>query len=409
MKRPRRRWIREAVAVSIWFYAAISIFILDLNSYLSAHLVPEFRWVVAYRIVVAMVILVIAWMSLGHRRFLTSLAYVVAYPGIFLLLRILQPTVRQLLKRWAVVLLFSPVLYSVVLRARSTFALYTAAICCSLLIVAQGRPALLYGAMAGLGIFLIVHLYRSFIKAYSAPVFGQLTKFARTLRNGVEAGTVDGLSSVSGQANSQAKDGNSSPHLHLSNLYTFHSVADLVADRIQMLIKRRVIDLYLIGSWFYTVVVALLVYAFEYWAAYKVSSSGFINAENAGFWNFAGFSFGTLSSASVSHIEPSGPLTTLLTYSEVACGLLILVILVFTILTAAREAYREDVLEFTAELRMTCAAVEKRVLDVYELTVVQLEQVLVEKNYALVNLLRKARGLPEISAAKETQVIAGTK
>ena len=72
-------------------------------------------------------------------------------------------------------------------------------------------------------------------------------------------------------------------------------------------------------------------------------------------------------------------------------------ILVFSVLTAAREAFREDIDEFTSELHKTASAIEARISEAYQLTFVQLEIKLLNENGATVNLIRKFRGLPELT------------
>jgi hypothetical protein len=94
---------------------------------------------------------------------------------------------------------------------------------------------------------------------------------------------------------------------------------------------------------------------------------------------------------------PASTVTTLVYYVEAACTILILVILVFTVLTAAREAFKHDVKVFGTELKLTADAIDSRITQVYSLTLSELEIVLLKDQGPLVNGLRKARGLPALS------------
>jgi hypothetical protein len=68
------------------------------------------------------------------------------------------------------------------------------------------------------------------------------------------------------------------------------------------------------------------------------------------------------------------------------------------LLTAAREAFKQDVELFGRELKLTADIIDGRIAKVYSMTLVELESVLLKDQAFLVNGLRKARGLPELAA-----------
>ena len=61
-----------------------------------------------------------------------------------------------------------------------------------------------------------------------------------------------------------------------------------------------------------------------------------------------------LTPAKVSGIVLAGPIASLVYYAEACSAIIILVILVFTVLTAAREAFRQDVLAVSSRPRRRC-------------------------------------------------------
>ncbi len=56
--------------------------------------------------------------------------------------------------------------------------------------------------------------------------------------------------------------------------------------------------------------------------------------------------------------------------------------------------------DFAAELELTAAAIEKRALDAYRMTLQQLEVAIITAHGPMVTLLRKARGQPELRSRK---------
>lgn len=394
MKKEIVRYAREAVAAIFWLYLILKLFVFDVDIFLFERGMPRLTWLLQYKLLVLMVALALAWLGLGHRAFFGFFGFVAAYP-VFLLARF----VKLIIPRWPLLLLFSPVLYSGIQKARSTFVLYTAAMVSALIIAVTVVKALLVMAMLILAIFIAIHLLRSLRKAYSIRVFSPLTKFVREFRMTVEDGR---LGAVLAQSKSAELSGSDPTDKGLAQLYAFHAFSDLVANKVHDLVKRRVFDFYLVGSWVYSVALTSFVYGFEYWALHRIDPASFTGSTGAGFWDFLGLSIGIITTNGISSIEPATSTATLVAYSEAGCNLLIFVILVFSILTAAREAFREDALEFTSELRLTAVAIEQRVLGAYHLTLAQLEVLLSKENAGLINMLRRARGLPEISTAPKT-------
>jgi hypothetical protein len=393
---------REVVAALFWLYLITKLFVFDIDVFLISHAAPNLDWLLHYKLVALLALLAILWMCLGHLGFFASLGFILIYP-VLVLIRVAKPTLIAIVRRWAVWLLFSPVILTAVKRVRSTFFLYVLALVSALAIGVQRNRWVLVASMGGLALFLGVHLWRSLRKAYSLPMFDQLTKGVRTVRRAVEAGSLD--QSPTSKAESVGESNISSKKTqepsHLTNLYMYHSLADLVAARLQKLLRARVVDLYLISSWFYTGILTVIVFGWIYWGLHRADPSSFINSPNVGLWGFIGYSFERLAPGDLSQLKPATPWAIGLSYVEAVCGVLILIILAFTFLTAAREAYREGAQEFASELQLTAEAVEKRVLSAYRLTLEQLEMAILEKNRAVVDALRKMRGLPALPTPKK--------
>jgi hypothetical protein len=227
-------------------------------------------------------------------------------------------------------------------------------------------------------------------------VFTGLSSLVRKVRESVQQGTFDGEQTQSSQKVTAPPTSESVERKDPSTLYFVRCLADIVAEKVESVARGGKYDLYLIASWLYTVVITSVVFAFEYLALQKIGPAHFQSAEGAGFWAFLGFSLGSLTPARVSAITPNSHTAALLCYSEAGCAVLILVILVFTVLTAARETFKSGVEAFGAELRLTAEAVDNRVTQVYRMTLSELELFLLRNQGGLVNALRKARGLPQL-------------
>jgi hypothetical protein len=67
------------------------------------------------------------------------------------------------------------------------------------------------------------------------------------------------------------------------------------------------------------------------------------------------------------------------------------------LVTAAREKYREDIADFVSEVSRLGAYLQGQFYQLYVLAVADVEIILLTSNAALINQLRRVRGLPGLS------------
>jgi hypothetical protein len=182
----------------------------------------------------------------------------------------------------------------------------------------------------------------------------------------------------------------------IPNLYMLHVVADLIIRKVAQAAKDRRYNTVLVLSFLSAFVHTTVIFALENWALYKISPGSFSGANEAGFLLFLAYSLGQVATANLTTIQPLSSAATLLATVEVFCGVVILVIAVFSILTAARDTYRQDLEDFSEALHDVATAVDKRIQARYSLTAVQLEISLTVNSASTVNMLRRWRGLPEL-------------
>ena len=173
-------------------------------------------------------------------------------------------------------------------------------------------------------------------------------------------------------------------------------MADVVDLKVRMAARSRWYDVCLMVGWLCTVLVTIVVFALEYFGLHKVDPLSFKFAQGANFWAFLGFSMGVLTPAKASAIMPASRIATLFYYGEAGCSVLVLIVLVFTVLTAARETFRDDVDAFGGELKFVAEAIDNRVTQVFRMNIPEVEVFLIPTHGVSINLLRKARGLPEL-------------
>lgn len=264
----------------------------------------------------------------------------------------------------------------------------------ALFILLSSNPYLLSPAMVFLFVYLIVYLNRNLRRAYRSSIFEGLADLVKKLRVKLERGEEVIWKKVDHDPASETatKD----YQQQLSNFYLVNWGVEVITEKLHMVAKSRKPDLYLMASWLGTVFVTSLIYAFEYLSLYKLNPMSFRAEYELNFWNSWGFSFAQLTRSSISPISPESLIATIFCYSELLCSLIVLVILVFSVLTAAREKYKEDIADFIVEVRSLGDEMQKQFFQLYDIALADVENILLLNDAALINWLRKKRGLPEL-------------
>lgn len=393
------RLLREICAVTLWIFVLVKVVIFDIDVYLAEKYAPSFRWLLNYRFFGLLILISAILLVIGKKPFRQFFVYIIAYPFIILFWRI----PKLLFRNWALTIAFAPAIYEASSSFRFRFILATMASLSALCIILTSNPYLLSPAMVFLGAYLIVNLYRNLRRAYRSSIFEGLADLVKKLRAQLEKGEQVLWKKV--EYDPVSEKGTKDYEQQLSTFYMLNWGVELIAEKLHIVAKSRKPDLYLMFSWLGTVFVTSLIYAFEYWALYKMNPISFRAESMLTFWNFWGFSFGKLTPSSISSISPVSALAIILSYSELFCALLILVILVFSVLTAAREKYKDDIADFIVEVKSLGSEMQNQFFRLYDIALADVEKILLRNNAALINWLRKKRGVPELSLPEKDEKI----
>jgi hypothetical protein len=384
--------LREIIGPAAWLYLIVQVAIFDLDAAVARLLGPSFAWVPRYKFFVLLALTAALVLTLGAKEFRWFLLFVLAYPMVFV-----WRVIKRMLPRWPLGLLFLPVVWASVTRFWSTFLRYALGLVAAAVILVADGPVWIVTAIGYLAVFLAIHLWRSIRAVYAQSPFTRLVSWARKIRSSVEGGTVKLWTPApsSGVANSQAPSA-------YQNAYTAHALAQIIGERVKTVVRRRFYDLYLLVSWCYTVILTAVVFGLVDDGLYKIAAGAYAGAQGAGFLSFLGFSFGMLVHSSISTIRVASAVASVSAYLELVCSVVILVIFASMLLSAAREAFRENLNELTAQLDGVAHAIEGRIATDWQLTPERLEIIVLTENVEAVNSVRTLRGLPELPASGTT-------
>lgn len=285
--------VREFCAITLWLFIFVKLLLFDIDIYLANKYVPSFRWVLNYKFFSVLILISAILLIIGKKPFRKFLIYIIGYPLIILFWQI----PKLLFRNWALTIAFSPAIYEIIISFRSRFVLITIVSLSALCVVLTNSPYLLIPSMVFLGTYLIVYLHRNLRRAYRSSIFEGLADLVKKLRIQLEKGEQKLWKKV--EYDPASEKSKKDYEQQLSTFYFLNWGVELIAEKLHMVAKSRKPDLYLMFSWLGTVFITSLIYAFEYFALYKVNPASFSIEHVPTFWNFWGFAFGKLTTSSI--------------------------------------------------------------------------------------------------------------
>jgi hypothetical protein len=394
---PASRIVKESCAIVFWGYIISKLFVFDFDNFLIDTYSPRLHFLLDYKLIFIFFTLAVLWLVLGKKRFMRFLLYVASYPFLIFLWRI----PKRIFRKWTFAIIFTPAIFELIASFRSLFISHAFGALAALCILLTSNPNLLAPSMAVLAVLLALHLYSSFQRAYRATVFSRIADLLSRLRAKLSDAEFLQKILLTKQVGDKSDGSQMDLNKRISTLYFFHWGTEFAAQKIRGIAQTRKMDLYLILSWFWTILFSSLIFAFEYLALFKMDAGSFLAPSDLNFLSFFGFSFGTLILSSISEISPASSLAAFLCYVQQFCSLVILVILVFIILTAARERYKEDIENLVCEFRNVALMLQESCQTIFNLALEEAEALLLRDNAKLINEMRRLRGLPELPLPKE--------
>ncbi|MFI3121584.1 MAG: hypothetical protein QX203_16550 [Methylococcaceae bacterium] len=384
--------LREIVAVLFWIFLIVKLVVFDLDIYIVEHYIPSLHFLLDYKLFIFLGLISFFWIIIGKKEFPIICIYIAVYPLVVMFWKL--PVLC--LRNWSATIVMVPATFGFITNFRLTFISYALAMIASVFILESQSKLGILLSMIILFVLLVVRLWISLVKAYKSTVFSKISfglsafkkKLAETsfLKNMLEKTNP----STSIDSNKESFNG------QLSMFYLIHSVFEFMTEAINDVMKSRKMDLYLIFSWLYTYTGTAFIFSFEYLGLYKINPKSFSGAFEPNFLSFLGFSLGKLTPSSVSIIIPMDIYAISICYAEVISSLFIIIILIFTILTAARERYKEDMDAIIEELNEIGELLQNGSQQIFKLAISEIELALLDHNQGLVSVVRKLRSLPEL-------------
>jgi hypothetical protein len=319
-------FIRDSIALLLWAYLFVKLFIFDFDVYAVEVYLPSLAWLVHFKFLVFLVLMSIYLLSVGDKNFLKSVGFVLIYPFFLIFWRI----PRLLLRNWMLLFGTTSYLISFFRSFKSNLLTFTVFAVASTVILVSSENSLLVIAATVLSIYLLIH-YGKRVRQSFAPA-GSLflpkdslirllnkTKTQYRLPEDLKTVLIDDFT-----PDQRSKWVNNLQILVLVNKVTLY-----VASNLREIQERRIILVYFIVGLVLTLVLTTLIFALDYFALYKCDKLAFAGAMAHGFLFFVYYSANDILTNGIADFYPVSSMARFLSTVELYFGIFILIILFF--------------------------------------------------------------------------------
>ncbi|MGD0590749.1 MAG: hypothetical protein ABSA44_08125 [Bacteroidota bacterium] len=342
-----KKTIGELFAFTLWLYMVIKLFVFDFDVYIVDTYFPSLSWLVYFKFLLFLVLIMIYWIFVGDKNFFKAIAFVLFYPFILLFWRI----PNLFIGNWFAIIGaigFGISFYRSLKRNYITFTLITLS---SILIIITNKQIYLIASMIVLSSILLIHfarrLFYSFVpsKALFLPKQAVLTLLERTKSN---LKLPEELRTTAIEKYTEEQKNKWS--YTLQTLLLINRVSYYVASKLRELQERRLVILYFIFGLLFSFCLTVVIFALNNYALQKIDATAFSNPSHKGLLFFIYYSFSTIINSAITDFYPISAFARLFHLSEVFMGVFLLVILFFVYTNVKSDKTKSEVNDLISTL-----------------------------------------------------------
>lgn len=367
----KERFFAEIFSLIFWIFLIFKIFVYDIDNYIIHTHLPTFSWILNFKLFILIGFLALFWLLLKSKKFFALILFILIYPFFFIFWRV--PKFLFKTKNWLGVYAVIGVSVAFLKSIKLNFVVFTLVLFSGLLIMVTNSKYTLIPSIIILFLFLILHFGRRF--SYGFKKFDVLSKYANSVmkfyqkvQNTIKDAEVQ--QATEKDATEEGKKA-SEEFNRLQWLLIFNKGCHFMTSKLRYLQKSGIIFLSYSIKLFYSFFLVIFIFAFQYFALYKIDPNSFSGHPKGKLIYFFYYSFNTLFTNSVADFHPESSFAKLFSTVEIFFGLLILVILFFLLFTIVREKHKTEIDESILALERQGSELEKIVDTEYQMTIQQ--------------------------------------
>jgi hypothetical protein len=357
---------QELFAIFLWTYLCVKVFIFDFDVYFVESYLPIISWVVKYKFIVFLTLISVFWLTVGDKKFLKAVGFVLIYPLFLLLWRI----PKLLWGNWFAMLATIGFGVTFLKSFKENLIKFTIVSMATTLIISVSNFYILLLASLILFMLLAWHYFRQFYFSFipSQALFlpkqtavQLLEKAKSNLR------LTDELKTTAIEAYS--KEQKDKRNLTLQTVLVLNRSARFFASKLKELQESRLVILFFLFALLFSFVFAVFSFALLNLALFKIDPFAFSTQNGHGFWFFLYYSLNTILTNGVVDFYPLSPSARLLNILEVSMGVFLIVILFFVYVNVKSDKTKSEVDDLVATMEKQGDELELVVAEDYSMDI----------------------------------------
>ena len=309
---------------------------------------------------------------------------------------------KILIRNWNLAIILLPAAFDAISRKKQIFISFTLNAVCSLFIFTSENDQVLKVCLVLLILTYLIYIIETIKRAYRSSAFSAIAKGISEIRQKIEKEKIfDKFLANVAEADEKKVNQNKNDDNNLTYIYIVHSCSSFISEKVSIIADSGKIEIYIIVSWIVSLVYTWIIFSIEYLCVYKIDNDAFFTPQIDHKWGFSSFmavSFGRLMPSSISPITTMSYTATALSYFQVICAFLLLVVLLRMMFTTMRENYKKDLQKLIEELDIIELIIQDKCESLFNMALTEVEKKLLRNRSEVVSSVRKIRGLPELDS-----------
>lgn len=337
-------FLRQSLALLIWAYLIIKLFIFDIDVYLVQKFFPSYEQILNYKFVVIIITLALL-LIIFRKKFLPWILYIVFYPAIVILWKIPYLIFRQ--KSWSLAFAVLNAIISFFRSLKYSFIAFAFFIAGATAILFFSNTLLIWSALFIILTIIITTYARRFIFIFKpSDVFQFYIKIFSTIRNwgtktddkGVSFFALGDTTTIVEMNETQLQSRSSK--LQMSVLY--NRICLFVGKKLREYQNSRLNIVYYLVNLLSLILLTIISFALIYTGLFKINASYFTYSNDPSFFTFIYYSFNSFIFNSIDILTAAHPISQIAWMIQTFLVFTLGVILVTLLFSVKNDRHSEE-------------------------------------------------------------------
>ena len=395
-KKRRKRYLKESIFLILWTIIFIKLFVLDIEAFLIEKYLPEFDFILPYRFVFYLFILVLIWYALKNKSFFKNFFYFLGFPFYVLIWKLpkilLWKIPSYIFKRRQWILMYS-YLNSIINHFYNfrfnIFKILLLLLSIILTFKANSNAFLTITLLSQL-FLLIVLIYDKFKVAFQPIGLFKLNlelsklkdkekkkDFFDTLISEIEDADIVEEGKIEDEKQLEKREKKKKENVE--RIILIKSLFAFLSSRLKDFLSRRTYIVVFFTKTLITFLIAWFIISMMNYNAFNISNTEFTFEGNPGFFDFIYYTFHSMLLGNIQDLLPNGTFAKILDIIAPATSILITGTLLTVFFTVKTEQYKDNLIEIISYSDNKLKYLEQKLIDYHNFTLEEAMSYLEEK------------------------------